>query len=253
MVVDERPNVLLYGPPGTGKTLLASAAAQGLDATFYSVKSGDLLSKFFGESPQLVGKLFEEAKNTSPSVVFIDEVESLSPDRDGPGGVSGPESRLLAQLLAELDGIDTKTTSELVITIAATNKPWLLDDAALSRFSRLVYVGLPDGLARQDMFELGIEKAGFETEVPMSVLSKQTQNYSGREISAGCREAIRTMLARANPDLESIVDQGADAVREYQLKKLPIRKNEIDQALAGVRFATGPEELAQYDAWKDGR
>ena len=167
--------------------------------------------------------------------------------------MSGPESRLLAQLLAELDGIDTKTTSELVITIAATNKPWLLDDAALSRFSRLVYVGLPDGLARQEMFELGIEKTGFETEVPMSVLSKQTQNYSGREISVGCREAIRTMLARANPDLESIVDQGADAVREYQLKKLPIRKNEIDQALAGVRFATGPEELAQYDAWKDGR
>ena len=103
------------------------------------------------------------------------------------------------------------------------------------------------------MFEHGIAKSGFETEVPMSILAEQTQNYSGREISTGCREAIRTMLARANPDLESMVDQGVDAVREYQLKKLPISQGEIDQALAGVRFATGPEELAQYEAWKSGR
>jgi len=253
MAVDERPNILLYGPPGTGKTLLAAAASQGLDATFYSVKAGDLLSKYFGESPQLVARLFEEAKRTAPSVIFLDEVEALSPDRDAPGGVSGPEARLLSQFLAELDGLDTKSSNALVITIAATNKPWLLDDAALSRFARLVYVGLPDKAARTEMFRLSIEGAGFAAEVPYSDLAEMTEGLSGREISAGCREAVRTMLGRANPTLEATVDEGAEAVRSYKLQALPVTRDEILAALSGVRFTTGPEELAAYESWREGR
>jgi len=253
MSVDERPNVLLYGPPGTGKTLLAAAASKGFDATFYSVTAGDLLSKYFGESPQLMAKLFEEANRTAPSVVFLDEVEALSPDRDAPGGVSGPEARLLSQFLSELDGLGTKSADSLVITIAATNKPWLLDDAALSRFARLVYVGLPDKPARTEMFRLGIERAGFATETAYSDLAEMTQGLSGREISAGCREAIRAMLGRANPTLESTVDEGAEAVRAYQLKALPVTSAEILGALSGVRSATSAEDLAAYESWREGK
>ena len=253
MAVDERPNILLYGPPGTGKTLLAAAASGGLDATFYSVKAGDLLSKYFGESPQLVARLFEEANRTAPSVIFLDEVEAISPDRDSPGGVSGPEARLLSQFLSELDGLDTKSSNSLVITIAATNKPWLLDDAALSRFARLVYVGLPDQPARSEMFRLGIERSGFAAETPYSDLAEMTEGLSGREISAGCREAIRVMLSRANPTLEATVDKGAEAVRSYQLKALPVTSAEIFEALSRVRSATSTEELAAYEAWREGK
>ena len=250
VTIDEQPNILLYGPPGTGKTLLAAAASHGLDATFYSIKAGDLLSKYFGESPQLVGRLYTEAKRTSPSVVFLDEVESLSPDRDSAGGVSGPEARILSQFLAELDGLDTKSSDALVITIAATNKPWLLDDAVLSRFARQVFVDLPDREARRTMFTIGIQGAGFTSEAPFEELAGMTDGLSGREITQACHEATRAMLVRANPGLEDRVDERAEAIRKYRLQTLPVTRDEFRNALSRIRPVTDDAALRAYVQWQ---
>ena len=249
VVVEQRPNVLLYGPPGTGKTLIAAAASGSLDATFYSVKAGDLLSKNFGESPRLVASLYTEAIRTAPSVVFVDEIEALVPDRDAPGGVTGPEARILSQFLAELDGLDSKSAAETVITIAATNKPWLLDDAILSRFARSVYVQLPDQEARREIFRLSIEGQGYKSEAPIAELAAAAGGKSGREIAAACREAARSMLVRANPDLDDRADQGVEALRSYRLQTQPISKADVLRALSRVRPSSSAEDLARYDRW----
>ena len=251
VVVEKRPNILLYGPPGTGKTLIAAAASGSLAATFYSIKAGDLLSKFFGESSQLVGKLYEEAVRTEPSVVFIDEIESLTPDRDSPGGVSGPEGRILSQFLAELDGLDSKSADEIVITIAATNKPWDLDDAVLSRFARSIYVPLPDPDARREIFRLSLEGQGYKCEGSLDELAASSEGRSGREISAACREAIRSMIVRANPGLEDRVDAGAEAIRSYQLQFQPITQSEVMDAFSRIRSLSGTEALARYERWAE--
>jgi vacuolar protein-sorting-associated protein 4 len=252
VVVEARPNILLFGPPGTGKTLIAAAASNGLDATFYSIKVGDLLSKYFGESPRLVESLYVEAKRSSPSVVFLDEMEALTPDRDSPGGVSGPEARILSQFLAELDGLDSKSSESMVITIAATNKPWLLDDAVLSRFSRTIYISLPNDEARRELFRLSIDGQGYTCLASWEELATVSDGRSGREIAAACKEAARNMLLRANPGLDDKVDEGAAAIRSYRLRTLPIAEPEIKESLVGVRPVTGVDMLTRYTSWRGG-
>ena len=249
VVVEKRPNVLLYGPPGTGKTLIAAAASGSLDATFYSVKAGDLLSRYFGESSRLVETLYQEAFHTEPSVVFLDEFETLTPDRDSPGGVSGPESRILAQFLAELDGVNTKSAEEIVITIAATNKPWALDDAVLSRFARSVYVPLPDQATRSEIFRLEVEGKGFDSEAPWEELAAATSGRSGREIAVACREAARDMLLRVNPGLDGKGNEDAESIRKYRLNVHPVTEAEVLAALSRVRVLTGETMLKRYEEW----
>lgn len=252
VMVEARPNILLYGPPGTGKTLIAAATSRGLDATFYSIKAGDLLSKYFGESPRLVERLYVEAQRSAPSVIFLDEMEALTPDRDGAGGLSGPEARILSQFLAELDGLDSKSSGSMVITIAATNKPWLLDDAMLSRFARTVYVALPNDEARRELFRISIEGQGYTCEASWEELAAVSDGQSGREIAAACKEAARNMLLRANPGLDDKVDEGAAAIRSYRLRTLPIAESEIVEALSRVRPATDVDTLARYTSWRGG-
>jgi katanin p60 ATPase-containing subunit A1 len=140
-------NLLMYGPPGTGKTLLAAATAGNLEATFFNVKVSSLLSKYFGESTKLISALFSVARRLSPAVIFLDEFESLTPVRGS--GESGAERRIVSTLLAELDGLQAKDDTGFVLTICATNLPWLLDLAILSRFQRRIYVPLPDPDARR--------------------------------------------------------------------------------------------------------
>jgi SpoVK/Ycf46/Vps4 family AAA+-type ATPase len=113
------------GPPGTGKTLLAAATAGNLEATFFNVKVSSLLSKYFGESTKLISALYSVARRLSPAVIFLDEFESLTPSRGS--GESGSERRIVSTLLAELDGLQGKDDDSFVMTICATNLPWLLD------------------------------------------------------------------------------------------------------------------------------
>ncbi len=238
---------LLYGPPGTGKTLLAAATAGSLEATFFNVKVSALLSKYFGESAKLISALYAVAARLSPAVIFIDEFEALSPPRGA--GDSGAERRIVGTLLAELDGLQSKGMESLIITIGATNLPWLIDDAILSRFQKRVYVPLPDAAARRGIFEIIITRRGLESAVPLDVLVRRSKGYSGREIEQLCQTAITHMTQRANPDLMAAVDRGQDAVRDYQLRVQPLSSQDFELAFEKTRPRSDPQTLRRYERW----
>lgn len=240
-------NLLLYGPPGTGKTLIAAAVSYGLEATFYSCKVSDILSKYFGESTKLVNAVFEVAEQTSPSVIFLDDFESIVPSRDGDS--SGPERRVLTEILTCMDGFANKDSDKLVLVIAATNKPWLIDSAVLSRFGKLAHIHLPDAAARARIFEILLTEKGYQLEGDVAELAARTEGYSGREIEQICKELVRLMISRANPDLSHLAEQGREAIENYTLQLEPIGRDDLGDVLSRMRPMTQPEELAEYRRW----
>jgi SpoVK/Ycf46/Vps4 family AAA+-type ATPase len=240
-------NLLLYGPPGTGKTLIAAAVSRGLEATFFSCKISDMLSKYFGESSKLVNAIFELAEQMSPSVVFLDDFESLVANRDADG--SGAERRVLAEFLTCMDGFESKSSDKLVLVIAATNKPWLIDQAVLSRFGKLAYVGLPDKKAREKIFELLLTKKGYKLAETSEQFADRTAGYSGREIEQICKELIRNMVSKANPDLLEMVDKGRAALESYTLKITDITLDDLDKVIAQMPPMTNKEDLGKYERW----
>ncbi len=243
--------MLLYGPPGTGKTLLAAATSNGLDATFFSIKVSDVLSKYFGESSKLVSALYAEARRNAPSVIFLDEFDAISRAR-GEGGESGAERRLLSTLLAELDGLNTKDDSSFVLTIAATNRPWDIDSAVRSRFARRVYVPLPGEVARRRILEIHLKDKGHKVQVPYEELMTRTEGYAGREIAQMCEQAVAHMVGRANPGLEEMVDRGREAVVEYQIKVEPLQAEDLDTAFEGVgEPEMSDADLERFALWRE--
>ena len=244
-------SLLLYGPPGTGKTLLAAAASNGLKATFFSVVVGGLLSKYFGESSKLVSALFAEARRSAPAVIYFDEFDALAPSRSG--GLDGPERRVLSTLLSELDGLDSKGAPGFLYVIGATNYPWDLDDAMLSRFGRLVHVPMPDPEARRGIFAIHFDRNGLRCDVPPGEMVAATEGYSGRDIERLCSESADLMLQRANPDLVSRVECDAGMHTVGELRVRPISRDEFATALQRIRPATEPESAARYTRWADSR
>ncbi len=244
-------NILLYGPPGTGKTLLAAATSHELDATFFNVKVSDMLSKYFGESSKLVSALYAEAVAQAPSVIFLDEFDALTGSREGSD--SGAERRVLSTLLSELDGLDDKRgdAAPYVLTIAATNLPWQVDKAVLSRFgARLIYVPLPDAAARAAILTIHIDRKGHKSQVPLAELVGLTDGYSGREIEQMVGYAVARMVNRANPTLLAQAREGREALAGYVLKVEPLTAADFDAALKTVRPITDAREIARYDAWR---
>ncbi len=244
-------NILLYGPPGTGKTLLAAATSHELDATFFNVKVSDMLSKYFGESSKLVSALYAEAVAQAPSVIFLDEFDALTGSREGSD--SGAERRVLSTLLSELDGLDDKRRNDgpYVLTIAATNLPWQVDKAVLSRFgARLIYVPLPDEAARRAILQIHIERKGHRSLAAPDELVKKTAGYSGREIEAVVGYAVSRMVSRANPDLLQQASQGRESLSGYTLKVEPLAADDFAAALAAIRPVTDARDIQRYDAWR---
>jgi len=240
-------HILLYGPPGTGKTLIAAAISKGLEATFFSCKVSDMLSKYFGESTKLINAVFELAGQMSPAVIFLDDFESIVPDRDGDS--SGAERRVLTELLTCMDGFESKSSDKLVLVIAATNKPWLIDSAILSRFGKVAYVPLPDEAARKRIFELHLTSKGYKTDTDMTQFAKKTAGYSGREIEQICKELIRLMISRANPDLANVAEKGKKALQDYTLKVGTIISADLDAAVSRFTPVAGPEDLTRFERW----
>ncbi len=240
-------NILFYGPPGCGKSLLAAAASHGLDAVFFNVPVSGLVSKWFGESAKLVSALYQEARQHPSSIVFLDEIDALAGDREAQD--SSASRQILANLLAELDGVATKDQDDRVITIAATNSPWDLDPAILSRFSRRIYIPLPDHAARVRMLEILIQERGFELEMPIENLAKQTDGYSGREIEQICLAMIESMLWRKNPTLEQLVQQGRQALSEYTIKLDVIIADDFSLAMQGRSPQTPTHVLSKFERW----
>jgi SpoVK/Ycf46/Vps4 family AAA+-type ATPase len=245
-------NLLLYGPPGTGKTMLAGAVSRELDATFFNARIPDLISQYFGESSKLLSALYAVAAIHAPSIIFLDEIDALSRQRGG-GQESGAERRLLNTFLGELDGLLHKGKDiPLVFTIGATNAPWELDRAILSRFSGgRIYVPLPDAEARRAILALYIAGRGHSTQVPMDELVRRTQGYSGREIERIASLAVYAMLRRANPALLAQVAGGQDALRQYQLQAGPLQRDDFDAAFDQVKPSVSDRGLQAYAAWSD--
>ena len=240
-------NFLLYGPPGTGKTILAAATAGSLEATFFNVKVSSLLSKYFGESSKLISTLYTVARRLEPSVVFLDEFESLTPPRGS--GESGAERRIVSTFLAELDGLATKEDPSFILTIGATNVPWLLDTAILSRFQRRIYVPLPDEAARLVILEIHLTRRGHKSQVPLAELARRTAGFSGREIEQLCQTAITHMIQRLNPTLMDAVDKGQEAVRNYEIRVEPLTEADFQVAFDQIHPITSPDMLKSYERW----
>ena len=179
--------ILLYGPPGTGKTLLGKAVANESEANFISVKGPELLNKFVGESERGVRKVFKRARQVAPSIIFFDEIESLTGTR-GMQFDSGVKESVVAQLLSEIDGV-----SELkdVVLIGASNRPDLIDPALLrpGRFEKLIYVPMPDSAARLSVFKVHTKDMKLDRSVNLKALVEKTEGYSGADIEAVCRKA----------------------------------------------------------------
>ncbi len=239
--------MLFYGPPGTGKTLLAAATSNGLGATFFSVKVSDLVSKYFGESTRLISALFAEAYARAPSVIFLDEFDALTPSRGS--GESGSERRILSTLLAELDGLATKDSDAYVLTIAATNTPWDIDSAILSRFEKMVHIPLPDAEARRQILEINLR--GHTTTAKWDALVARTQGFAGRDIARLCKEAIGHMLTKANVQLTAAVDAGKDALSRYQVQVNPLTKEDFAVAFSRVKPGTTSADSQRYISWAD--
>jgi SpoVK/Ycf46/Vps4 family AAA+-type ATPase len=244
--------ILFFGPPGTGKTLLAAAAAGSLKATFFNVKSSSILSKYYGESSKLITALYDSARKHAPSIVFIDELDSITLSREGDVGEAS--RKVLATILAELDGFQDKKSDKLILTLAATNAPESLDDAVLSRFPKRIYIPLPDRKACQDIIRiqtkgLDISNVDMEKIGEMSV----SQKYSGRDLQNVCRDAMKSMTRRVNKDIfdniQNMAELPFEELQKKTLKAGPVTMEDFTQSIARVKSPLTPNDLKRQEDW----
>jgi len=179
---------LLYGPPGTGKTLLAKATAREAEANFIATKSSDLLSKWYGESEQQIARLFARARQVAPTVIFIDELDSLVPARGGGLGEPQVTERVVNTILAEMDGLEELGS---VVVIGATNRPNLVDPALLrpGRFDELIYVSVPDEEGRRHILGIHTAKMPLAGDVDIDSLARRTERFTGADLEDLVRRA----------------------------------------------------------------
>jgi vacuolar protein-sorting-associated protein 4 len=235
--------ILLFGPPGCGKTLLAKAAATECKATFFSVSSADLLSKWLGESEKLISSLFKVARIKAPSLIFMDEIDSVTTTR-GSGHEGGGERRVKTQLLQEIQGVKS-TSDKPLLVLGATNRPWDIDTAMLSRFEKKVYVPLPDMPARAGIFKIHTEGINSAlTNEDFIELAVRSEGYSGRDISNVCREVI--MLPIRELDMGGLLE---DSNKEVKVRDINLK--DFIKTIKKVKPMTTGKELQRYQDWAE--
>ncbi len=235
--------ILLFGPPGCGKTLLAKAAATECKATFFSVSSADLLSKWLGESEKLISSLFKVARLKAPSLIFMDEIDSVTTTR-GSGHEGGGERRVKTQLLQEIQGVKS-THDKPLLVLGATNRPWDIDIAMLSRFEKKVYVPLPDQPARAGIFK--IHTAGVNSALKdedFIELAVRSDGYSGRDISNVCREVI--MIPVRELDMGGLLE---DPDKEVIVRDINLK--DFLKTIKKIKPMTTGSVLKRYQDWAE--
>ncbi len=213
--IDPPKGVLLYGPPGTGKTLVARAVANEADASFFHIAGPEIMGRYYGESEQRLREIFQEARQRSPSIIFIDEIDSIAPKRENVTGEV--ERRVVAQLLTLMDGLEPRQN---VVVIGATNRLDALDEALRrpGRFDREIVAGVPDTAGRREILHVHTRGMPLEPAVDLDDLARSTYGFVGADLAALAREAAMETLRRALPDLD--LDSGelsADALSELSV------------------------------------
>lgn len=225
--IDPPKGVLLHGPPGTGKTLIARTIAHETDAHFFSISGPEVIHKFYGESEAHLREIFDEAAKSSPSIVFVDEIDSIAASRERV--VGEVEKRVVAQLLALMDGL---TQRRRVIVIAATNIPNALDPALRrpGRFDREIAIPIPDRDGREQILEIHSRGMPLGGDVDLDHLAEITHGFVGADLEALCREAAMSCLREVLP----AVDFSLNSVPYEQLSKLEVRSDHFTSALRAV-------------------
>ncbi len=227
--------ILLYGPPGTGKTMLARAVASEIDASFFTVRPSEIMSKWVGESEQNIRRLFKEARENPASIIFIDEVEALLPPRseDAPAVMK----RLVPQILAELEGIDSEGKNPLLF-VGATNEPWNIDAAILrpGRFDEKIHIPLPDPVARREILRMNLADKPL-VDVDFDALVERTEGYSGADIRHLCQKTANTVFL--------------EAVRSGEERDITM--DDFDKVLATLHPSVTNAVLERFDAFASGK
>jgi len=244
--VEAPKGVLLYGPPGTGKTLLAKAVAGETNAHFISLSGPEIMGKHYGESEERIREIFTQAEENSPSIIFIDEIDSIAPKRDE---VSGElEKRIVSQLLTLMDGMKSRGK---VVVIAATNRPDSIDPALRrpGRFDREIEIGIPDDEGRFDILSIHTRGMPIDKKVNLKQISKTTHGFVGADLEVLSKEAAMRSLRRILPE----IDLDEDKISSEILQKIEITSDDFREALKEVRPSALREVQVQIPdvSWDD--
>ena len=243
--VNPPKGILLYGPPGTGKTLLAKAVATESEANFIGIRGPEVLSKWVGESEKRIREIFRKARQAAPTVIFIDEIDSIAPSR---GTVEGERvtDRLINQLLTEMDGIEENSG---VVVVAATNRPDILDPALLrpGRFDRLILVPAPDERARLEILRVHTRRVPLSEDVNLKEIAKMTEGYSGADLEALVREAALMTLRRA------VAGREMEELGDELLERLRVRKKDFEEAMKKIKPSITKYMLEYYENFEKSR
>ncbi|MDD1768697.1 MAG: CDC48 family AAA ATPase [Methanomassiliicoccales archaeon] len=236
--VEAPKGVLLHGPPGTGKTLLAKAVAGETNANFISLGGPEIMSKFYGESEERLREIFKEAEENAPSIIFIDEIDSIAPKRDEVTGET--ERRVVAQLLALMDGLESRGK---VVVIGATNRPNALDQAIRrpGRFDREIEISIPNRNGRLEILQIHTRGMPLDADVNLEKLADLTHGYAGADLAALCKEAAMHSLRRIVPEL----DLEMESIPVEILNKINVKKDDFFAALREMQPSSLREVLIE--------
>lgn len=244
--IEAPKGVLLYGPPGTGKTQLAKAVAGETNSHFLSISGPEIIGKFYGESEERLRELFKQAEENAPSIVFIDEIDSIAPKREEVTGEV--EKRVVSQLLTLMDGMNSRGK---VVVIAATNRPDSIDPALRrpGRFDREIEIGIPDQAGRKEILDIHTRGMPLDGRVNLGQVARVTHGFVGADLEILAKEAAMRSLRRILPK----IDLEEEKIPAEVLQKIVITENDFKDALKEVRPSALREVLVQVPNvdWED--
>ncbi len=243
--IEPPKGVLLHGPPGTGKTMIAKAVASETDSNFITISGPEIVSKYYGESEQKIREIFEEAEKDAPSIIFIDEIDSIAPKREEVTGEM--ERRVVAQLLSLMDGLQSRGQ---VVVIAATNRPNSIDEALRrgGRFDREIEIGIPDRNGRKQILLIHTRGMPLEKDVSLVEIADVTHGFVGADLSSLCKEAAMHALRRITPEIDI-----EEEIPQEVLDNLEVKKEDFREALKNIEPSAMREVFVEvpHVEWED--
>jgi len=243
--IEPQRGILISGPPGCGKTLLAQAAANESEAYSFLISGPEIIQKYHSETERKLRNMFNKAEEVAPSIIIIDEIDCIAPRKELVVGKL--EHRIVSQLLSLLDGFKSRGR---VIVIGITNKMEFLEPALLSpgRFDKIIEINLPEENSREEIFRIHTKNMPLEKSVSIQELAKSTQNFSGADISAVCKEAAMSALNRLLPE----IDLDSKSIDKKLLKQIEVNATDFDQGISKIaRNVKLREKLMKNNKTKD--